>query len=373
MIKIQITIILIILTMPALLGCSTYVPSDEFIYKSQSTVLPYQETETAQPHQTPEAALELIIKQAPEIYTYIDLEDDISILQKKYNNIIQVTKICETFDERSVYDIVIGDLDSENHILIMGAMHAREYITTQIVMRQLCNCLENLTGEKTDEYNGEYVTELMDNVAIHFIPMVNPDGVSISQFGIEGLKTQTAKDRVTAISEKLDFTDYEQWKSNAEGTDINRNFDAGWEEYNDNVGEPAPDYYKGINPGSSAEADGIIRLTENYSFKRTISYHTKGNLIYWYYKQTGETLEQSEKFAQAISDVTGYYLDGDYTTVDAAGYKDWAVYKKGIPSITIEVGGSAPDNPVPYEYFPTIWNENKDVVWTTLYDLKYLN
>ena len=67
-------------------------------------------------------------------------------------------------------------------------------------------------------------------------------------------------------------------------------------------------------------------------------------------------------------------MNSDYTSLDAAGYKDWAVYKMGIPSITIEVGnenGGGIINPVPIEYFDSIWQRNKNVVYAAVYDVKY--
>ncbi|MBQ9496002.1 MAG: hypothetical protein IJR52_00340, partial [Selenomonadaceae bacterium] len=96
-------------------------------------------------------------------------------------------------------------------------------------------------------------------------------------------------------------------------------------------------------------------------------------LIYWYYKQSGAVLAESEKFADEISQTTGYYLEDDYTTVDAAGYKDWAVYKLGVPSITIEIGAENGEyiNPVPQRNFNAIWERNKNVVYATAYNLKF--
>lgn len=47
-----------------------------------------------------------------------------------------------------------------------------------------------------------------------------------------------------------------------------------------------------------------------------------------------------------------------------------ALYKLGIPSLTIEVGGEAPDNPVPHSYFSDIWRKNIEVVPAMLYNLK---
>ena len=309
---------------------------------------------------------DLIVYSEPEKYSYENLLNDIKILRETYPSQIQVLKLCDTPDGREVIDIVVGDLNGANQILIFGAMHAREYITMQVVMRQLCESLDALNGNG-GTYRGISAAELLQGLTIHFVPDSNPDGVAISQFGLSGIKNPTIRQQVSAMS-----GDLEQWKANARGVDLNRNFDADWAEF---VGSPypAPERYKGNYPGSEPEAAALINLTQDYHIKRAISYHTCGALIYWYFKQSGSVLAESQKFAQEISHTTGYYLDEDYTAVDAAGYKDWAVYKLGVPSITIEVGAENGDyvNPVPQRQFKTIWERNKNVVYATAYDLKY--
>lgn len=312
--------------------------------------------------------LNLIISTTPAKYTYDNLVSDLDQLQKAYGSMIQVNKLCDTVDGRGVYDVVLGDPNGDNQILIFGSMHAREYITTQVVMRQLCDTIDALNNPQAN-YNGKSISELLQGVTLHFVPMDNPDGVTISQLGLNGLQNPNVRSNVSAMM----TGDYEQWKSNANGVDLNRNFDAGWYEFVGS-GRPSSDIYKGISPGSEPEAAALIRLTQDCKLKRTISYHTAGALIYWYYKQSGSVLEESKRFAQRISSETGYPLDSDYTAVDAAGYKDWAVYKMGIPSLTIEVGdesGVWVNNPVPIKYFNGIWQRNKNVVYATVYNLKY--
>lgn len=310
---------------------------------------------------------ELIVYSAPAKYSYEDFLHDVEILRENYSNQIQVVKLCDTADGRGVFDIVLGDPHGDNQILIFGAMHAREYITTQVVMRQLCESLDAL-NDYGGTYRGVSTAELLRGLTIHFVPLNNPDGVAISQFGLSGVKNPYLRAQVSAMS----YGDLEQWKANANGVDLNRNFDAGWYEFNGSP-QPAPERYKGTSPGSEPETAALIRLTQDYHIKRAISYHTCGALIYWYYKQSGNVLAESEKFASAISSVTGYPLDDDYTAVDAAGYKDWAVYKLGIPSITIEVGAESGDyvNPVPQRCFNAIWERNKNVVYAAAYNLKF--
>ena len=309
---------------------------------------------------------ELIVYSGPAKYSYDDFMHDIKILEDNYSSQIQINKLCDTPDGRGVYDIVLGDINGDNQILIFGAMHAREYITTQTVMRQLCEAIDAVNGYG-GTYRGISDAELLQGMTIHFVPLSNPDGVAISQFGLNGINNESIRSQVASIG-----GDYEQWKANARGVDLNRNFDAGWYEFGGSP-RPAADRYKGTSPGSEPEAAALIKLTQDYHIKRAISYHTVGALIYWYYKQSGAVLDESRKFANEISSVTGYPLDDDYTAVDAAGYKDWAVYKLGIPSITIETGAESGyyDNPVPQRFFNGIWERNKNVVYATAYNLKY--
>lgn len=308
------------------------------------------------------------INSMPEKYSYENLLTDIQKLQNENTDKLQCIKLCDTADGRGVYDIILGNPNGNKQILILGAMHAREYITTQIVMRQLCDAIDVLNGVvETSSYSGINKKYLLENVTIHFIPMNNPDGVSISQFGLAGIRNTDLRQKISAMYSG----DYAQWKANAVGVDLNRNFEADWQEFGGSR-YPAAERYKGAYPGSEPETAALIELTERFHIQRAISYHTCGALIYWYYKQQGDVLAESQRFAQRISAETGYPLDNDYTAVDAAGYKDWAVYRMGIPAITIETGaenGRSIINPVPISRFSDIWERNKNIVYATAYDL----
>ena len=103
----------------------------------------------------------------------------------------------------------------------------------------------------------------------------------------------------------------------------------------------------------------MITLTEEQNFARTVSYHAQGNVIYWYFGQEGQLYDDTKAFGERISSVTGYVMDGNYQALDPAGYKDWAISKMGIPSLTIEIGTDTV--PLPVEQFDDIWNKNKSV------------
>ena len=340
-------------------GCSSESATESSAPKEVKS-----ETQPAQAVSSPRQ--NLIVYSSPAKYSYENFLHDMKILCDAYPSQLQAVKLCDTLDGRGVYDIILGDPNGANQVLIFGAMHAREYITVQVVMRQLCEALDALNGGNVS-YRGVSAAELLQGVTIHFVPNSNPDGVAISQFGLDGIQNAEIRSQVAAIG-----GDLVQWKANARGVDLNRNFDADWNEFHGSP-YPASERYKGTYPGSEAESAALIALTQSSHIKRSISYHTCGALIYWYFKQSGAVLDESKKFASEISHATGYYLDDDYTAVDAAGYKDWAVYKLGVPSITIECGAENGDlvNPVPQSRFNGIWERNKNVVYATAYNLKF--
>ena len=298
--------------------------------------------------------------QNPARYTYDYMTKDLEVLAQTYPQLVKLDSLADTPDGRKLWHMTIGDPGAERQFLVNASIHAREYATAWLVMCQASDFLRDCQEPGF----------LPEDVAVHVVPMVNPDGVSISQMGLDGCIKQETKDLVTQIMERECQGDEDQylkrWKANGQGIDLNRNFDALWEQYEDGVGQPSADHYKGTAPGCAPEAAALIRLTEQYPFERTISYHTQGSVIYWNFGQTGQLKTQTEEFARSISNVTGYTIDGNYSALDPAGYKDWAISKKGIPSLTIEVGRQT--SPVSESQFPTIWQENQDV-WKVMIGL----
>ena len=304
------------------------------------------------------------------LYTYGEFQRDMAALQKNAGAALRVDEIGQTVDGNKLYDFRVGNPSAERHLLVFGGIHAREYITAQLVMRQLVQLLSDQSTNGS--YENIAVRELLSNTEIHFIPMANPDGIGISQLGLEGLRTEAVRETVRQIAEKdgkaLTESYLRQWKSNANGVDLNRNFDARWESYNDHLGHASADHYKGTAPECELESKALADLTRQFQFDATLSYHTQGEVIYWNFGQEGELKNMSLLLANRVSELTGYRLDGNFQALDTAGYKDWAISKMGIPSLTIEAGHGG--NPVDPAQMDAIWRENRDVVPMTLKLLK---
>ena len=302
---------------------------------------------------------------------------DLQYFKKIYKDIIDINVIGKSLDNREIHEVILGEGNSEKHVLIHAGIHGREYLTSLLVMKQIEYYLNNY---ENGEYCGIKYKDLFNSIAFHLIPMVNPDGITISQIGIKGIRSEELKDSIyecyyNDLNSRYTsdrFKNYlKKWKANARGVDLNRNFDAAWNEINQSK-KCSFQNYKGKFCNSEPESKALVNLVDKYNFIYTVSYHSSGNLIYWDYKGSLVKNECSE-LADLIACVTGYTKeksDSEYSEVVPGGFKDWASSKPNnpIPSITIEVGlGTCPLKISEFKY---IWNANYKVLAAIAYMLK---
>lgn len=258
-------------------------------------------------------------------YSYERMVADIAQLADAYPDRCATESIGSSEEGRAIPVLRIGDPNAKHHILVQGAIHGREHMTAWLVMALADFWLANdITGYA--------------DVCCHLIPMSNPDGVVISQSGELGKvqKEIYSHDRQMGNTSE-GVADYAAlWKANALGTDLNRNFPAGWE-YLRGVNAPSSQRYPGDTPFSAAETAALRDYTLRYTFDSTISYHAYGSIIYYEYGNRQPVNEQSYSLAKAVQAVTGYPPEGS-SSVEGGGYKDWVMDALGIPSLTIEIG-----------------------------------
>jgi len=299
-----------------------------------------------------------------EMYTYQRMEADIQLLKARYEG-VTVDSIGTTVDGRNIYRIVIGNPNADKKMLVLASIHAREYITTPLVMRQIQEMLDR-------KANGETA---LNEVCIQFVPMANPDGVEISQRALNGLTKDSSKQSVRRIIESwsdwglLENQDkynwyLNKWKNNVNGVDLNHNFPTpGWAQLNDNRGKASSEFYKGPSAASEPETQAIIKLVNEQKFSQVLNYHAQGQIIYWSQMHAAkEVLEKDKAMGLIAARRTGYALvdpsaDGSRY---GAGFKDWLDWEKGIPNITLEVGLGV--SPVPENQIEKIWQQNKGLL-----------
>lgn len=270
--------------------------------------------------------------------TFRELQDDILTLSDLPD--VDFFTVGYSMMGKPIYGAHIGSYEG-NQVLIEGGIHAREYPTALLLVQQVKHL-------KNASFRG----------GMYFIPLTNPDGAQIVLEGINWLDCEKQRGYLSSVNNGS--VDYSQWKANANAVDLNVNFDADWGGGAQNVFCPAPGNFVGYYPNSEREVRNLIDFTEKISPALTLSYHSKGEVIY--YGFTGLTPEQIErdlKIANAISEETGYQVIR--TSQSTGGYSDWVSRHLEVPAFTIEIGAYSLPTPLPIEAMPEIYEKNKDV------------
>lgn len=236
---------------------------------------------------------------------------------------------------RNLYAVKCGDGSPVG--LVQCAMHGREFITARLAFAQ-------------------YEIGVRKG-SCWFVPLANPDGALLSEVG---LKTAPKRQRKRLV-EWNGGEDFSLWKANGRGVDLNVNFDAEWGKGTKNVRKPSAENYIGKRPFSEPETRALRRFTLSIRPDYTLSYHTKGEEIYWYFYQSARLAARDRALAEVVSKRTGYPLA--YARGSSGGYKDWCIEKTGVPSFTVEVGCDRLSHPLKENALEDILRRNAYAVY----------
>lgn len=289
-----------------------------------------------------------------QVYSYSIMQRDIEKLSSTYPEIISYESLGQTQYGRELWAVKLGR--GESVLFLNGSHHAREWITTSLLMNMIDTYASAYySNSKISNYN---IRELLDNVSIWFVPMVNPDGVTLSQQGTTGLSTSLAK---TLKQYNGNSSNFNRWKANMQGIDLNRQYPAGWSSIKNAKAYPWYQNYKGKKTAQAPEVQMLMDLTCKIDPELTISYHSSGEIIFWHFNTLSKNLARDKSIATDLSRLTGYSLVKPEKNPSGGGYKDWFIQEFGRPGFTIEVAEYAGERSVPLSAYKGIWSENKAV------------
>ncbi|WP_083632231.1 M14 family metallopeptidase [Domibacillus antri] len=284
--------------------------------------------------------------------TYSQMVKDLKELVQWHPEIASLESIGKSVDGRELYALKLGT--GKEEVLVNASHHAREHMTTNVVM-EMADQYAHLY-KTNGRMNGYSVQSILKKTSIYFVPMVNPDGVSLVQLG-----AKSAKNKAAVIKINGGKTNFSAWKANVRGVDLNRQYPATWSTICCNPGKPSPQNYKGPKALSEPEAKAMYDFTLKHSFKASAAYHSSGQIIFWHFHQSGARKTRDYTIAKKISNKTGYSLVAPRSNPSGGGYTDWFIQNEKKPGLTIEISPYVGNRPVPIIYFSSIWKQNNTI------------
>lgn len=288
-----------------------------------------------------------IVDTSKHNYSFAEMQEDLNQLAQKYPDQLKVSTVGTSVDGRAIYQAILGNPQAKNAIFIMGTIHGREWMNSWILMEMLEFNLDNWNNIAP---NKETYGNVFNDCCIYLLPMVNPDGVEISQNGLNAINNEEVRNALRGMT---GANNPKRWKANAHGVDLNRNFSTGWNSKVD-VTVPGADFFNGYKAESEPEVLAVKAALEQRGFIAAISYHSAERTLYWDLGQTGELRDRAQALVTHCHNINGYKY-GEASPLKGLDY-NYMTFAKNIPSVIIETGTVA--CPLPYSQFKTIWKEN---------------
>ncbi len=289
-------------------------------------------------------------------YDYINAKRTVGELAKRYP-FLKTSVIGRSCAGRDITAVKLGK--TSEYALIAAAFHGSEYITSTVLLRfieELCRAIDDDAS-----ISGFNARRAMYGRGVIFVPVVNPDGVEISQKGVSGCGFMSEN------IAKISGGNYKKWNANIRGVDINHNFSAGFErlrkmEQAAGINGPAPTRFGGYRPESEPETLALTNLCRSIRIRHAVALHSQGEVIYWKYGE--KKIPRSEKMAEIMSTSAGYPLCEPEGLAVGGGFKDWFITEFSRPAFTVEIGKG--ENPLPISSAEEIIEQIREMLMLTV-------
>jgi hypothetical protein len=189
---------------------------------------------------------------------------------------IQAVKV--TRDARSLPD------GKRPAVLYMGAQHAREWITPEMVRRLMHHVIDSYGRDPA-------ITKLVNTTELWFLPVENVDGYDYTftpgnRQWRKTLRDNNGDGQITA----------------GDGVDPNRNFAERWGWDNEGSSDdPASETFRGSGPNSEPETKAMDALFKRVGFEFMINYHSAAELLLYGVGWQVETPSPDDEIAIALA------------------------------------------------------------------------
>ncbi|MBB2183067.1 hypothetical protein H0486_09265 [Lachnospiraceae bacterium MD1] len=306
------------------------------------------------------------------IYSYDTLIHDTKKLEEQYHSILDCVTIGSSHDNRDIVLLKLGI--GEKYIICCSGVHARETINPIVLMRiieyysqmymeyqehtnRFKTLIKNPTRHIGEEYEqmlyGACIYELLQTFTILFVPLLNPDGYMVSLKGFDEIRNDELRRKC------LDYNiPHYEWKFNARGVDINRNFPCKLWRQKDSTDHSA----------SENETKALIDLFHEYKSMGFLDFHSRGKSIYYYRSMMSESYNLKQlKIANRFREITNYDLEVPENEIDSgdSGGNTVHYFSENFhkPALTIETVDEDATFPLDIKYRESTFEELKLMIF----------
>lgn len=288
-------------------------------------------------------------------FDYAALMNCVYALADEYE-FLNFSYLTESVMGRGIPILSLGE--GEKQIFYIGAHHGAERITSAVLIRfiiEFCSLIK-----QDASFDGINLKYIMKSRTLVIIPMLNPDGVEISANGVP-------RDSLwcTRLLNMNGSEDFSKWQANANGVDLNHNYDAGFAEYKEiekslGIKGGSATRFSGDAPESEPETGALCNYLRFNNPTALMTLHTQGREIY--YTSGGLCTRSATVAAGYLSRITGYKTAMPDGAAAYGGLTDFCIQKLGIPAFTIECGKGT--NPLPKSDLPLLYREMRKALFT---------
>ncbi len=197
------------------------------------------------------------------------LEEEMAAQAASHSSIAQLQVIGQTVNGQDIVAVKVTNNAARTRdgrrptAVYVGAQHAREWITPEMVRRLLDHVLTNYGKDRQ-------ITRLVNSTELWFIPVANPDGYDFT-FAPDG-------DRLWR--KNLRDNDGDGSITPIDGVDPNRNFPTRWGYDNEGSSpNPSSETYRGVGPASEPETQALDSLLARITPEFLVNYHSAAELL----------------------------------------------------------------------------------------------
>ena len=233
---------------------------------------------------------------------------ELDTLKNLFPNLITIKQsLGNSIENRPVYMVKISDNpdvdENEPEVLYTALHHAREPESMMQMFYFMYYLLENYNSNSTVQY-------LVNNRAMYFIPVVNPDGYEYNRSTNPSGGGMWRKNRRANTGGSF-------------GIDLNRNYGPYnyWNAPNGGSStSPSSETYRGTAQFSEPETQIIRDFLTSRKIKNALNYHTFSNLLIFPYGALSHETPDSLIFREYARDMTRYNGYGYGTDIQTVGY-----------------------------------------------------